>query len=184
MSGAAGHVRNRRRTLTGTFEQVTLFIHRPVRRGDRGRARSLRSGERYAVWAKALERRGTDPEGAITAARTLLEAVLKRILDARGVRYGSGDDLPALYRTVAVALDLAPEQQAADAVKSVLGGVAGIVSGLGTLRNKLSDAHGRGGVAPVAAEARHAALAVNVAGAVAAFLVETHRSSAEAGPRS
>jgi hypothetical protein len=41
------------------------------------------------------------------------------------------------------------------------------------LRNKLSDAHGRGkaGGRP---KPRHASLAVNMAGALATFLVETH----------
>ena len=33
----------------------------------------------HAVWVKALARRATDPEGAITMARTLLETVCKRI---------------------------------------------------------------------------------------------------------
>lgn len=35
----------------------------------------------HAVWSKALSRRTEDPEGAITLARTLLETVIKRILD-------------------------------------------------------------------------------------------------------
>jgi hypothetical protein len=34
-----------------------------------------------AAWQKALDRRRTDPEGAITAARTMLESVCKLILD-------------------------------------------------------------------------------------------------------
>lgn len=33
------------------------------------------------LWQKALDRRQRDPEGAITAARTLLESVCKLILD-------------------------------------------------------------------------------------------------------
>jgi hypothetical protein len=38
---------------------------------------NLDSAAVEAAWAKALERRTTDPEGAITAARTLLESVCK-----------------------------------------------------------------------------------------------------------
>jgi len=49
-----------------------------------------------------------------------------------------------------------------------------MVNGLGTLRNKLSDSHGRGGKSPVRPSERHANLAVNTAGAIATFLVETH----------
>jgi Abortive infection C-terminus len=40
------------------------------------------------------------------------------------------------------------------------------------MRNKLSDAHGRGR-RPVRPGARHAALAVNLAGTMATFLIET-----------
>ncbi|WP_334364405.1 abortive infection family protein [Bradyrhizobium sp. AZCC 1578] len=45
-----------------------------------------------------------------------------------------------------------------------------VVEGLGSLRNKIGDAHGQGGK-PVRPSARHAAqLAVNLAGAMATFL--------------
>ena len=40
------------------------------------------SGYIQEAWQKALERRASDAEGAITAARTLLESVCKHILDA------------------------------------------------------------------------------------------------------
>ena len=38
----------------------------------------------HAVWQKALDRRVSDPDGAITAARTLLETVCKHVLDKAG----------------------------------------------------------------------------------------------------
>lgn len=49
-------------------------------------------------WQKALDRRGVDPEGAITAARTLIETVCKHILDDAGVVYSDNSDLPKLGR--------------------------------------------------------------------------------------
>src|SRR5690606_32481144 len=55
----------------------------------------------HEVWTKALQRRISDPEGAITAARALLEAVCKHIIEESGGNYGSADDLPKLYRAVA-----------------------------------------------------------------------------------
>jgi hypothetical protein len=128
----------------------------------------------HSVWEKALQRRTSDPEGAITVARTLLETVCKRILDEVGRSYSDKEDLPKLYAMTAKALNLAPDQHAEEAIKSILGGAINVVKGIGTLRNKLSDAHGRGGL-PVRPTARHAAFAVNMAGAVAAFLVETYR---------
>lgn len=58
----------------------------------------------------------------------------------------------------------------------ILGGCSAVVNGLGTLRNKLGDAHGQGKI-PVTPAARHAELAVNLAGSLALFLVSTHKAS-------
>lgn len=130
----------------------------------------------HEVWQKALARRSTDPEGAITVARTLLETVCKRVLEDTGTEYNDKDDLPKLYFAVAEQLNLAPEQHSEKAIKTILGGATQMVHGIGTLRNKLSDSHGRGGRLPVKPSERHAALAVNTAGAVATFIIETHNA--------
>ncbi|MCH7807832.1 MAG: abortive infection family protein [Planctomycetes bacterium] len=124
------------------------------------------------AWHKALGRRAADPEGAITAARTLLESVCKHILDERGVMYDDGVELPKLYRLVAHELNLAPSQHTEQVFKQILGGCQAVVEGLGAVRNKLSDAHG-GGKSRVRPSSRHAELAVNLSGAMATFLVST-----------
>jgi hypothetical protein len=129
----------------------------------------------HIVWAKALDRRQTDPEGAITAARTLLETICKHILDERGIEYTHKMDLPQLYHFVSIELSLSPSQYTEDVFKQILGGCSSIVNGLGTLRNRLGDAHGQG-KNPIRPAARHAELAVNLAGSVALFLVETWES--------
>jgi Abortive infection C-terminus len=126
----------------------------------------------HKVWIKALERRHTDPEGAITSARTLLETVCKRVLDETETEYGDKDDLPALYRTVATKLNIAPSQYTEDTFKRILGGATSVVEGLGSLRNKMGDAHGRGRKMS-RPKPRHAQLAVNLAGTMATFIVET-----------
>ncbi|TIQ62004.1 MAG: abortive phage resistance protein [Mesorhizobium sp.] len=126
------------------------------------------------VWTKALGRRQNDPEGAITVARTLLETVCKRILDDLASPYNDTDDLPKLYGLVAKELSVAPSQHTLEPIKAILGGAMNLVNGIGTLRNRMSDSHGRGGL-PVKPSPRHASLAVNTAGAIATFLVETHR---------
>lgn len=124
------------------------------------------------VWSKALDRRQSDPEGAITAARTLLETVCKHILDERNVGYGEKTDLPKLYHLVSEELNLSPSQHTEEVFKQILGGCSSVVNGLGALRNKLGDAHGQG-KKPIRPATRHAELAVNLAGSVALFLVET-----------
>jgi hypothetical protein len=124
------------------------------------------------VWLKALERRAEDPEGAITTARTLLETVCKHILDDGGVPYKDDSDLPGLYKMTAKQLNLAPSQHSEEVFRQILGGCTSVVEGLGALRNRLSDAHGKGRL-PVRPAARHAELAVNLAGTMATFLVAT-----------
>jgi len=126
-----------------------------------------------AEWQKAAERRRTDATGAITSARTLLETVCKHILDEREVAYSSGADLPHLYHATPKALMIAPSDHTEQVFKEILGGASAVVNGLGSLRNRLGDSHGVGRAA-VRPSSRHAQLAVNLAGAVAVFLVETH----------
>lgn len=127
----------------------------------------------HSIWSKALERRQTDPDGAITMARTLLETVCKHILDEKKISYDDNKiDLPQLYHLVSIELNLAPSQHTEEVFKQILGGCSSVVNGLGTMRNKLGDAHGTG-KASVRPSSRHAELAVNLAGSVAMFLVET-----------
>lgn len=136
-------------------------------------------GQISEIWSKALDRRRADSEGAITMARTLLESVCKHILDDLGSEYGEKDDLPSLYRKTSQSLNLAPSQHTEPVFKQILGGCSGVVEGLGALRNKLSDAHGRGkqGAKPAP---RHAELAVNLAGAMATYLISTWQARQEA----
>ena len=126
------------------------------------------------AWRSTIRRQNDDPEGAITAARTLLESVCKHILDDCGIVYDSGRiELHQLYKAVAKELNLSPDQHTENLFKQILGGCSAIVNGLGSLRNKLGDAHGTG-ANHVHPSSRHARLAVNLAGSMALFLVETH----------
>jgi hypothetical protein len=129
----------------------------------------------YREWNKASERVITDPGGAITSARSLLESVCKHILDDLSISYDSSWDLQKLYRHAARRLTLSPDQQAEDVFRQVMGGCATVANGLAGMRNQFSDAHGRG-QGQAEANVRHARLAVNAACTVAMFLIETHLS--------
>lgn len=135
------------------------------------------------AWKKALDRKANDPEGAITAARTLLEAVCKHVLDEADVVYDPAADLPKLYGLTADTLNLAPSQHTEGIFKQILGGCHSVVQGLGALRSKVGDAHGQGkkGVKPAP---RHAELAVNLAGAMATFIAQTWDKVKEQQPES
>lgn len=130
---------------------------------------SLDSAHIHDIWTKALNRRADDPEGAITAARTLLESTCKLILEEAGETYAEDAELPKLYSQTAKRLNLAPSQHTEQIFKQILGGCQTVVEGVGAIRNRLSDAHGKGRK-PIKPAPRHAELVVNLAGAMAVFL--------------
>jgi len=154
--------------------------HRPLDTPTSNTFKAFDQDSIHAAWQRALDRRTNGPEGAITAARTFLETVCKHILDARSIPYESNKiELHELYKLTASELNLSPNQHTEDVFKQILGGCSAIVNGLGTLRNRLGDAHGKGqnSVRPAA---RHAELAVNLAGSVSLFLVSTWHARTEA----
>ena len=90
--------------------------------------------------------------------------------------YSDKDDLPKLYKTLAEKLNLSPDRQTEQIFKQILGGCQSVVNGLGSLRNKHSDAHGivKRSYKP---SNRHADLAVNLAGTLATSLFETYKEN-------
>ena len=177
----------RREYIREQFEPVLSMLESETRSPSDDSAtntiRQVNSVNVHDAWRKALERRATDPEGAITASRTLLETVCKHILDEIGVTYDDSMDLPKLHALVAKQLNLAPSQHSEHVFKQVLGGCHSVVEGLGALRNRLSDAHGVGRSA-VRPAPRHAELAVNLAGTMATFLIATAEARRPSSKRS
>lgn len=98
----------------------------------------------HARWQMAMDRRASDPAGAITLARTLLEDVCKWILHEAEEAYDEEAELPVLYRRLSKRLKLAPDDHSEEVFKKILGSCQNIVESLGALRNKLSDAHSPG----------------------------------------
>ena len=133
----------------------------------------------HRAWRKAMDRRTEDPEAAITSARSLVESVCKHILDEAGVTYKDNSDLPKLYREAASLLNLAPEQHQEEIFKQILGGCHSVVQGLGSVRNKLGDSHGKSKNA-IKPGVRHATLAVNLAGSMASFLISSWEEQKQA----
>jgi hypothetical protein len=120
-----------------------------------------------------------DYDGAITNARSLLEAVLVEMER----RISGGDpatdgDLGKLYKRVTKLLNLDPNKKGLDAAfVEILRGFISIVNGLASLRNTASDAHARS----YRPEQHHARLAVNTAKTVVDFLFETYEYQKRTG---
>jgi hypothetical protein len=127
------------------------------------------------TWSRTLERAQTDPEGAITLARSALESVCKHILEEENVEITAKGDLTKLYKQAADQLQLSPDNYGEEIFKQILGSCAGIASGLAGLRNAYGDSHGKG-PRYVRPEPRHSRLAINAAMTLAEFLTETYQS--------
>lgn len=121
-----------------------------------------------------------DHSGAITNARSLIEAVCVKIeleLDPENAQ-GNDGDLVKLFNRVRKLLSLDPSRQdISDSLKQVLVGLSNIINGLATMRNKMSDAHG----VAYKPSRHHAKLAVNSAKTLADFLFDTMSYQTEKG---
>ena len=127
--------------------------------------------------ARALPNLESDPEDAVTAACSLIEAVCRSILVELKVPLPPKKDIDGLIRAVQGPLglspgrsDLPPEIEAD--IRQTLSGLTSVAKGIGALRTHGGDAHGREkGFRRI--DARIARLAVNAASTLALFLIET-----------
>lgn len=129
-------------------------------------------------WNKCNDRKVKDPKGAITSARTLLESTLKFILAYYEIEFQDSADLIDLYKLVSKKLSIAPQKEHEEYIKQILSGTHSIVQGIGTMRNKISDAHAQkpGSIFPIFI---YSEFAVNIAGTTAMFLYRTHKETKE-----
>jgi hypothetical protein len=83
-----------------------------------------------------------DYDGAITNARTMLEAVMIQIIEEhRGEEIKNSGDIIKLYKEVKAILNLNPTATLPDTVKQILSGLNSITSGLAGLSNEFGDRH-------------------------------------------
>lgn len=127
--------------------------------------------------ARALPNLQDDPEDAVTAACSLIEAVCRSILIELGLPLPPRKDIDGLIRTVQEPLNLSPGRSDLPAaveadVRQILSGLTSVAKGIGALRTHGGDAHGREkGFRRI--DPRIARLAINAASSLALFLIET-----------
>ena len=98
-----------------------------------------------------------DTRGAVRTAQTLIETTAKHVLDLRKVEYDlRKDQAPQLYGRLLKELpSLGHTPELTEAVRNIAKGLGTMVEGIGRLRNRQGDAHGRG----VGAERPHNSVA-------------------------
>lgn len=125
--------------------------------------------------ARALASVDRDPEDALTAASSILEAVCHSLLEASGRARQSFKDTRSLLNAVHDLLDIRPVDAATADVRQILGGLNTVILGVGALRTHAGDAHGRS-AEQTPTPPRYARLSINAACAAALFLIETWES--------
>jgi hypothetical protein len=131
-----------------------------------------------SYWRKIIERSESDPEGAITASKSMLESTLKYVLDEEKVKYKKSDDLPTLYKKAKKVINLDPDNHNMQTFKQILTGVTAVVQGFGSLRNDYGDAHGKNEQSYIP-EQRHAELVINLTGSLCSFFINTYNTKRE-----
>lgn len=127
--------------------------------------------------ARALPSLQDDPEDAVTAACSMIEAVCRSILLELGLPLPAKKDIDGLLKAVQEPLGLSPGRTDLPAeieqdVRRILGGLTSVAKGTGALRTHAGDAHGREkGFRRI--DARIARLALNAASSINLFLIET-----------
>lgn len=127
--------------------------------------------------ARALASLDSDPEDAVTAACSLIEAVCRSILVELTLPLPPKKDIDALIRAVQEPLGLSPgrsdlPQEIEADIRQTLSGLTSVAKGIGALRTHGGDAHGREkGFRRI--DPRIARLSLNAASSLALFLIET-----------
>lgn len=132
---------------------------------------SVRESSYREDWVTCLSRLELDPASAITAARTLLETLLKTIITERGEQPDESGELGRLLRQAQDTLDF--DRREDQATHQILSGFSNVVQGLAALSNEAGDRHGlvRGQSID---DPGLAQLCVHVAGTVGIALIELH----------
>ena len=118
-----------------------------------------------------------DPPLAISAAKSLIEATCKHVLEALGTSYEEKSGIPVLVKSAQKALKahpdtIAPTAKGRDTIVRVLSNLSQVAIGIAELRNEYGTDHGR--TRPSSGLGlRHAHLAAGAAHTYCYFLLET-----------
>lgn len=173
--GISSHYKERREWLNEELSPLYKAVQQfttDILNGHTCILENLNSKTIMLHWGKMLSRLGHDPEGAVTMARTLLESELKLIAEKLDLQLGKNEDVPSLYKKIAVVMKLSADQHQEKMFKSLLGSCSGIVTSISEIRNSYSDAHGNTDK-HYKIDERLARFAVHTSGSLCLFLCET-----------
>ncbi len=117
-----------------------------------------------------------DFDGAVTNSRTLLETLLKTILEKQSIEISSNDDLIKLYKKVSNFLHLDPIDYKEEYFKKILSGFFSIVQGISEIRNQHSDSHGKSKGKYYKLKEHHARLTIDSTKSICNYLFAAYKN--------
>ena len=120
-----------------------------------------------------------DYSGATTLARTLLESILKYLGKKMLINPCESFDIQVLYKEIAKELSIHTSPDLSVELNKMIGGMSGVVSGIGSVRNKAGDSHGQSDSLKYKIEKHHAILVVNAAQTITYFLIDVYENSSK-----
>lgn len=119
----------------------------------------------------AQSRVHSNPSAAITASRTMLEALLKTIITERGEPPDTSGDLGKLFKQAQKCVRFDSVKQKAEHM--VFSGMASVINGIATISNEAGDRHGTVGGKSIE-DPYFANLTLNAAGTIGLAFIEMH----------
>lgn len=137
----------------------------------------LRTGDFSSVeveFDRAIKQLDTDPNAAITAASSIIEALCKTYIETFGLQMPSNQSIGPLWRVLQGHLGLNADPTLREDQRRILQGLASVVDGVGAYRTHIGSAHGRG-MSPPSISVSEARLAVNASHSLVIFVMEIWR---------
>ena len=161
------------REVSGRYKLMTMDTTGAVAAALSEVADKLNFESVQADFDRALSQADSDSESAVTSACSTLESICKCLLDEMNEHYPSQQDIAGLAQAVENKLDISPgRDDISPDIRRILGGLANVSRGIGSLRTHCGDAHGRGkDIQRI--DSRIARLAIHSASTVALFFIET-----------
>ena len=135
---------------------------------------SIKNGDLASIeveFDRTISQLDQDPQSAITASSSIIEAVCKTYIETFSLEMPSKQNIVPLWRTVQQDLGLNFDANLGDDQRKILQGIASIIDGVGAYRTHIGSAHGRG-IEPPTISIPEARLAVNASHTLVVFILE------------
>lgn len=186
IKGVSSSYQGRRDFINKTFSDLYDFVEKgadqPVSISLEEINLTIKNEYIDLLWKKIYSRRTFDKEGALTACKTLVETVIKHLLDEKEIIHSTKDDIKNLYKKVSNAYGLNPSKQSSDGFTKLCSGYISIIDGIAIIRNKYGDAHGKSNNVQNELKQHHIDFVINMTGSIATFLLSLAKDKSKETP--